>query len=253
MSDDEKENPFSNWSLYTATPWEMFERRKKHRLFERHGVCSYRAQRGNMFASTRNYDTTEDRRPTPLTTFEERSMKDMLLGFFDDGKPFLSHMGPHVDKYIFWVVTQGKYRSDSNKKLSVYQGTDTDILKFLYGDKNMWLRVDEDVGFRIIKAITETCNQLFEEILVKMTRYNSGSAAYLCRLTNLQNLPEFVQFQKWRKHEHKSHIWYYCPKKQGGKMPDIPAIAPMKNKTHSVHRMLLTYHFWLPSLKSCIN
>jgi hypothetical protein len=52
MTDDEKENPFSNWSLYTATPWEMFERRKKHRLFERHGVCSYRAQRGNIGITT---------------------------------------------------------------------------------------------------------------------------------------------------------------------------------------------------------
>ena len=129
-------------------------------------------------------------------------MSEMLRFFFLSKQPVYTHLGMHVDQFIVWAVTRGKYRSDSNKKVWVHQGTHQDILKFKHGDPELWLKVQEDHGFHIIKEITKTCNLLYDMILQKLTRHNSTSKFHACCLENLRNLPEFVQFQSYRKPAH---------------------------------------------------
>ena len=249
MSDDEKENPWADWPEYTEQPWEMFEKLAKYHLFEKHGVCSYKAQQG-PFVSNRNYNTTEERLAQPITNFEERPMAEMLQPFFLSKQPVYVQLGMHVDQFIVWAVTCGKYRSDSKKRIWVHQGTHNDILKYKHGDSALWHKVSEDHGFHIIKKITETCNLLYDMILQKLTRHDSKSKCHACCLENLRNLPEFVQFQSYRKPAHKEFKWHFQPRGQGGNKPDLKPAKSVRKKKHSIHRALLKYHFWLEPLKN---
>jgi hypothetical protein len=227
----------------------MFERFAKYHLLERHGICSYKPQDG-PFASSKNYDTTEERRAVPLTTYEQKTMTEMIVCFFSNGKPIYTHLGMAVDQFIIWAVTRGKYRSDSKKRVWVHQGTHRDVIKFKHGDGALWLKMTENDGFHIIKAITKNCNLLYEEVLQRLTRYDSNTSGHNCRLENLRNLPEFVQFQSHRKMQHKECKWHYQPRPQGGNKADFPAAKSIRHRKHSVHRALLKYHFWLEPLKN---
>ena len=242
---------FADYVEYRTTPWIFFERLKKFHLTGE-GITSYAKQTGSPFASSKNYDTTETRVSEPHVAFQRRTNEDMLNDFFiPSGKPKLIYLGMQVDRFIIWSVTQGRYRVDTNKKVFAYQGTESDILKLKYGDAKMWRRVDESSGFLILKLITKTCNELYTDLLEKLSRYEADAHSHYAKncLTNLRNHPEFVAFQRYRGYEHKNYKWVFQPEPQGGGKEDREAAISISNKKHSVHRSLLNYHFWLPSLK----
>ena len=244
-SDDEKGvNPYFDYMEYTAQPWVYFERQKKYKLY-RKGISSYCKQAGSPFASTNNYDVTEERQPSVIA-FQPRNVKDMLADFFVSGKPKLTFLGKHADQFIIWSVCQGRYRANSNKSVWVYQGADGDILKLKHGESALWRKVDETVGFGIIREIAEMCDRLYAEILHRFARYSSSSKYYKCCLENYRNLPEFAQFQTHRTPDHKKMVWIHQGRSQGGKKKDMKPEKPIANKVQSIHRALLNYHTWLP-------
>ena len=246
MSDDEKEIPFEDYGEYLSTPWFYFERKKKFKLYQK-GITSYRPS-GSPFESMRNYDTGVALAPV-VTTFQPRSMSEMIGDFFVSEKPKLTHLGRHADLYIIWSVTQGRYRSDTNKRVWCFLGEDPAILKLRYADRNAWHKLLESDGFQIVKEVTALCNQLYAEILHRLMRYDGKSKFYKACLENYRNLPEFEQFQSHRGREHKTNTWQFQGAPQGGNKPAFKPIKAVANKIHSVHRTLLNYHVWLPDLR----
>ena len=239
--DEEKQNPFTDYAE-CVYPWEYLERRTKCDLFK-----------NGIFV----YDTEVKTRDPPHTEFEPRNMFETMYPFFWGGKsknkvrhgsPNLFRLGQYADMWIFWAVTQGRYRMNRNKQMFLYQGTDPWILRLKHGSENSWTQIPEHVAFATLKAITETCNQLYTAISQQVVRCHGRSVYFKNTLINYRKIKEFVQFQSYKKPEHKNRRWSHQPRKVGGGKTEKEA-ASIRHPQESVHRMLCDYHMWLPTVR----
>ena len=231
---DEKSNPFEEWPTCTY-PWEYVEQRRKCRLFHE----------GTFLYNTEVRPVEEVR-----NEFEQRPMSEMLRDFFTRGGiPKLYRLGQSADMWIFWSVTQGMYRMNRLKQMFVFQGESPDILRLKHGSENSWYHVSEHRGFQICRDITDTCNLLYSQILRKFVRCNTRKTNSKNRLINFRKIAEFVQFQTYLKPEHKQRRWSYQGITRGGNMGRAKAAPSIPHPQHSVHRILLDYHMWLPTIR----
>ena len=236
-SEEEKGSPYEGW-VGCAQPWEYLEQQRKHTMFKA-GDCT-------LFTDV----VTHERDRIELTTFEPRTMKRMLADFFSDkGIPKFFRTARYADRWIVWAVTEGRFRSNREKQVFVYQGRDADIIQLKHYSQNMWTKVPECEGFQIIAAITDRCNMLYDEILRAMGRHGCRSKGLKNNLENFMYMGEFVQFQTHRGPKHKMRRWSYQPMGRGGNQKDIPRAKSIPHPQHSVHRLLMQYHEWLPTTR----
>ena len=231
--EEEKSTPFEEW-MTCVCPWEYVEQRRKSRLFKK-GVHVY--------------DTKVLPVDVPRTEFELRPMSEMLRDFFQEGNPLMYKFGQSADMWIFWSVTKGMYRMNQMKQMFVFQGQSPDILRLKHGSENFWLQVSEHRGFENVQKITTTCNQLYSQILRKFVRCTNRNDLRSNRLNNFRMIEEFVQFQSHRNHEHKKRRWTYLGRTQGGNKGRAKAASSIPHPQHSVHRLLLDYHMWVPTVR----
>ena len=232
--EEEKSNPFENW-MNEPMPWGYLEQHTRSELFKR-----------GIFV----YDNSVETRDPPHTEFEPRPEEDMLKVFFTKkGKPRFARFSAHADIWIFWAVTQGRYRMNREKQMFLFQGTNPGILKLKFSSANDWTRMED--GFNILGEIIEACTHLFCIIERKLVKYNGTTQIYKSRLENFRNIPEIVQWQSWRRPEHKKQQsrWKYQAKKLGGNKGYAKEAKNIPNEKHSVHRIVQDYHLWLPTVR----
>ena len=235
----EKPNPFAEYSQHYDEPWVFHELGAKCDLWKR----------GRQDYERKNTDHPQRKNANYWFEFKPLPMEVMVAEFFtESGKPRLLRLGKHVEKWLVWVVTQGFYRMDQNKKMFTFKGVNPTILHFKCS-KGFWDRVDPPFeNFPILRDITEACNRLYARLLAKLSRYDSKSPFYKAVLQNLVCFPELVMFQTYRDKSHKHYQWKHQPAPLGGNMMSKPE-KHIELKKHSVHRILQDFHDWLPAIK----
>ena len=190
--------------------------------------------------------------------FQRRQTAVVVDEFFRDGKPMLMmpHLGQMVDYWIFYFVTDGRIRSDHNKKTRIFKFergginyvTWATILKRSEGKD--WLPVDEAKAYPLICGITEACNDVLSEIRRKLQGLQIKGDCKRNQFQNLNNHPEFVPFQQNRTYDHKRFVWRYQPRKIGGNGGRYPPGRPTRLEKNSIHKMTMELHEWLPNFRA---
>ena len=232
---EEKSNPFEGYSSFLSrTPYEYLEQRAKYDQFEAGNAC---------------YNTDVKFRTEPILRFTPRPMTEMVKEFFRrDGRPQYTRLGDNVAEWILWSVTEGRYRIDRMRRVFAFKGIEAPVLSLKAAKR--WVRVHPEYGdVSMLDAITETCNQLSEQILIRLKAHNSSSRMFKNCLFNFRNLPEFVSTQRDRTYEQKNYRVGYQPIPQAGAAPDSKACKSTPNAVQSVHRYLYNYHIWCDPLK----
>ena len=171
----------------------------------------------------------------------------------------LRRLGPNAHMWMFHEVTGGRLRSDKNKrvwisKIRAHDAHPCQLMDVLQRTAHIgnWEILDGDLGFEVIREITDRCNRL-RSMLVLMLNERKQTTAVKQRLLNLREMPEFVEFQSHRRFEHKSVQYEFAPRPQGGNKDPEPPAKPLKTRMYSVHGLMQQYHTWLTSLKHITN
>ena len=194
--------------------------------------------------------------PIPVNTkncteeFECRPVEEMVEEFFRNNRPVMKYIGQFMDYWILWCVTEGRFRCDHNKAMYVLQGTRPSDWNWMQWAASLkfsqnWVLHPFD-SYETILAITERCNALLSAILTRVNQLNPQSDVMRNVISNCQNMPEFVPFQTNRGHEHKQFRWKFVGTKPGGSKPRNKAAPSLRLDKHSVHRLLMSLHGWLP-------
>ena len=169
-------------------------------------------------------------------------------------------LGPTCYQWIFYEATQGLVRSDKNKQVwvsSLFRKKGTEPWtpsQRLYLRKRLnlaeyWTLEDREGGFNLIEEVTRRCNEIHSELLMHLaTRRQTRTVKQ--RLLNIRELPDFVNFQTYRKPEHSRYRWEFSPIPQGGNNDCLQAERPVKVKVNSVHSLMSQYHNWLGKVRT---
>ena len=164
-------------------------------------------------------------------------------------------LGSTCYQWIFYEATQGLIRSDKNKQVWVsslfrkkgakpWTQSQRIHLRKRLNKLEYWTVEDREGGFNLIEEVTRRCNEIHSELLMHLaTRRQTRTVKQ--RLLNIRELPDFVNFQTYRKTEHSRYRWEFAPTPQGGNNDCLQAERPVKVKVNSVHALMLHYHNWL--------
>jgi hypothetical protein len=226
------ENEYADYPIMQSHPWAYALRKQQCVMFKEHRL-------NLLFKQAEPVETD-------LNNFTETSDRETMNVFFPNGKYNCTRFGQYVDKFIFWAVTGGCYKSDKNKRVWVWTGDKTDMRHITdIRTKNLWVLMDN--GFPIIEEIASECNRVLELLKEALhMKYTPDVSDYFkTRLENLENHPEIVAYQRHLNAQlHKQYRWYFQrPPRQGGKRQK--ASAPQRIPKISVHQMMKHYHIWL--------
>ena len=195
--------------------------------------------------------------PSDLTKsdFEIPAVQEVVERFFRNGKPIGNFLGQYVDFWIFFFVTDGRVRSDHNKKTRVFDFergnlspvTWSSVLKHSKGAD--WGAVQQDDVYPLVLEINDACNDVLASIRRRCAKFPLKNAYFRATWENLTNHPEFVPFQNNKRYEHKNFRWRFQAHQLGGNCgKGEPQKAQLFDK-QSVHFMLRDLHEWLPCLR----
>jgi hypothetical protein len=187
--------------------------------------------------------------------FEFKNTVDIVNRFFHKGKPIINYLGQYVEQWILFFVTEGRYRSNNNRTLFVYNkerggiGWLTWSTVLEQSSPTDWTNIHEDLKYNIFIDITDQCNAVLTRLMKRLRRTNIHNAYRKSIFANLQNLPEFVPFQQNRNNLHKQFMWYFEPLKKGGNQGYKRSAKAERFPKPSIHAMLKEYGEWLPSFR----
>ena len=183
---------------------------------------------------------------------------DAVDSFFkSDCRPrWLPRTGQFVDYWIFWAITQGRFRADHNKKLKVFRYcrpphiTELRWAQLLKDSEAAdWVQVPDNDSYDIFLQITDACNNVLTGIRRRLRdteiTTNSGRVCFY----NLNRHPEFVPFQNNRTRDHQKYFWKFQPKNKGGNQGYEEPAKPLCIPKQSVHFLMRELHEWLPSFR----
>jgi len=191
--------------------------------------------------------------------FEFRSTMDIVEFFFHKGKLLLNRFGPHVEEWIVFLVTEGRYRSNANQNLFRYEKErgNRDWLTWCtvlqQSPPSDWTNLHPDIKYNTVINITDQCNAVLSRLLKRLRRTEINTDYRKVVFTNLQNLPEFVPFQSNRNPTHKQFKWYFERRKKGGNCGYNKPAKSQRYPKPSVQAMLREYGEWLPSFRKKKN
>ena len=206
----------------------------------------------------RRFIKPELRKAEKVKQLELPDEHDIADTFFYDGKPcLLPRMGKYVDYWIFWAVTQGRFRCNHNKivKMFKYKKPDNvsmlrwaEILKRSTPDE--WDTLNDDSEkYALFISITDICNHVLIAIQRKLGDCELNTASRRLCYQNLNRHPEFVPYQSNRTPAHKQYTWKYQPVKLGGNQGYSVPSRPDRVAKVSVHSMMRELNTWLPCLR----
>ena len=174
---------------------------------------------------------------------------DTVSKYFDGARK----LGPHCYMWIFYEATRGLIRSDKNKRVFVATAakrtgrrswTPSQTAHLRKRLVQCWDKIDHESGHKVISEITQKCNDIQRQLIINlMDRQQTRSTKQ--KLMNIREMPDFVEFQTYRRNEHKYYKYEYAPIPQGGSNTALPPSAPLRIKIQSVHGLMLQYHDWL--------
>jgi hypothetical protein len=182
---------------------------------------------------------------------------DIIDKFFVDGKPaLLPSLGQYCDYWIVFRATEGRFRSDHNKKLKAFRFAKPlgmSNLRWAHTLKvskpSDWISVSDPDKYETFIKITDACNNILCGIRRRLQNLeivtNSGRACF----QNLNHHPEFVPFQNNRTRDHQKYSWKFQRKQLGGNQGFADAEKPLCVAKQSVHFILRELHEWLPSFR----
>jgi hypothetical protein len=191
--------------------------------------------------------------------FEFRSTVDVVEELFHKGKPMPNYLGQYVEQWILFFVTEGRYRSNANQALFMYEKERGDLNWMTWctvlqqSSPSDWTSVHPDLKYNIFIQITDQCNAVLSRLLKRLRRTKIHTNYRKVVFTNLQNLPEFVPFQQNRNNQHKQFRWYFQRMKKGGNAGYKKAAKSERFPKPSIHAMLKEYGEWLPSFRRRTN
>ena len=186
--------------------------------------------------------------------FEIPSAEESLKYFIHKptGRFMYAKLGFYAPYHILWAVTKGLVCADKNKTVyilcakHVNEIDGDNIWGLLQPSYNCWLKESSDFS-PTFEKLQEACNELHELIirycnndLEKRKRGPTSPGRHF--INQLENLPPFVAFQKWRTYEHKKYAWTHLPRKKGGNQGWHKPAPDVFLKVHSVQKMLEHYH-----------
>ena len=234
--DDAEDDPTANYNWANSkTPWELFSRKKMYELEKR---CELRNWTGS---------TVQLAEP-PRYSFRRPAVKNMVTEFFTNhGKPRLARLGHEVDYYILWSVTSGMIRMNSHRIMWLYQGNKTEILDLKRKCNKLWSKVE--TADEILFHVTDACNDV-KTALIRELSTRTLKDFLKARLENLKRLPPFVACQTELHRDNKRYFNHIGKKPSSGhKKRSKPQKSDVVERL-SVHKMLQTYHDWLPSMRN---
>ena len=175
----------------------------------------------------------------------------------ENGRPrWLPRTGQFVDYWIFWTVTDGRFRADHNKKIKVfryYRPPEITELRWAHllktSEPSDWVKIPDGDAYELFVKITNACNNVMTGIRRRLHDHeivsNSGSVCF----HNLNRHPEFVPFQNNRTRDHQKYFWRFQPKKKGGNQGLEEPAKPLCIAKMSVHQIMRELHEWLPSFR----
>ena len=182
---------------------------------------------------------------------------DIVNEFFYKGKPNWKYLSKHVDYYVFFFVTEGRIRSDHNKKTRIFKKSRNGLTWLTWSSilkkskPNDWNEPIScyDDWMPLFKHISDTCNLVMTQILRRLSSYDLSRGARQ-KYQNLLNHPEFVATQKGREHAHKNFLWRYIGRAKGGNAGYTKPPAAERVPKQSVHQMMRDIHVWLPDMRT---
>ena len=142
------QNVYTDYPIMQSRPWAYTLRKQQCVMFREHRL-------NLLFSPTIARDDINN------SDFDEISDDAVMKTFFPNGKFNCVRLGHNVDKFIFWAVTRGCYKSDKNKRVWVWTGTKTDMRHITDPrTRNLWQSMSD--GFGVIQEITEECNRVLE-------------------------------------------------------------------------------------------
>ena len=177
--------------------------------------------------------------------------------FYKNNPCLLPRMGKFVDYWIFWEVTQGRFRCNHNKVVKVYKYEKTndismlrwaEILKRSTADD--WQTLNETEKYGLFLSITDTCNNVLIAIQRRLGDCELDTCSRRVCYQNLNRHPEFVPFQSNRTPAHKQYSWKYQAKKLGGNQGYTEPSRSDRVPKVSIHSMMREINTWLPSLRT---
>ena len=188
--------------------------------------------------------------------FEIPAVQEVVERFFRNGKPIGNFLGQYVDFWIFFFVTDGRVRSDHNKKTRIFTFERGDLSPVTWSSvlKNScnvsWDVVRHDDVYPLVLKINDACNDVLTSIRRRIRQLPIKNAFFRATCENLTNHPEFVPFQNNRQYEHKNFRWRFQAHSLGGNCGKCaPPKSQLLNK-QSVHFMMRDLHEWLPCLRN---
>ena len=182
---------------------------------------------------------------------------EVVEEFFKNGKPlWIPHLGMYVDYWILYYVTQGRCRSDHNKKTRIFKHVKGDMSWISWSTllKNSkpsdWVILPDCDVFSLICNIADKCNNVLCLLRRRTQSIDRKTAVSRASFSNLNTHPEFVPFQNNRNRDHVQFRWKYQAKKLGGNQGLSTPAKPLGLAKQSVHFMLREFHEWLPSLRA---
>ena len=169
-----------------------------------------------------------------------------------NGRPSLRKFDKSSHLCILYYVTQGRFRSDKNKRLWYFAGTPNDsedsawLASIKANNTNeYWKLVDNP--FEKLEEISTLCNSVYEELLYSLehTTGNTSRDMFKNILVNFRRLPEFVAYQSHRGHVHKQHVWSFVGVLKGGNGGRGEPAKSIPNRIQSIHWYLTKYHVFL--------
>ena len=199
----------------------------------------------------------EPKMSEPENILELPDCHDIIDSFFVDGKPrFLPSLGQFVDYWIVWKATEGRFRSDHNKKMKVFRFAKPggmSNLRWAHSLKSSkpsdWITVTDPEKYETFIKICDACNNVLCGIRRRLQDLeittNSGKTCF----ANLNQHPEFVPFQNNRTRDHQKYSWKFQARKLGGNQGYEDSAKPLTIAKQSVHFILREFHEWLPSFR----
>ena len=189
--------------------------------------------------------------------FSTITTDDVVEEFFKNERPlWIPHLGWYVDYWIFYYVTQGRCRSDHNKKTRIFKHAKGRMSWISWSTllKNSkpsdWVIVSDDNVFSLICQIADKCNNVLCILRRKLQSIDRKTAFARASFSNLNNHPEFVPFQNNRNRDHIQFKWKFQARNKGGNQGLAIPPKPLGLAKPSVHFMMREYHEWLPSLRA---
>ena len=182
---------------------------------------------------------------------------DVVDQFFPNGKPcLLPMMGKYVDYWIIFLVTEGRFRSDHNKKMKYYKFERPLTMSLIRWSETLcrsqpkdWVKVPEEDTYKLFKQITENSQDILIRIRSKFQHCDIKSNSEKVCFDNLNRHPEIVPFQNNRNGEHQKYLWKFQAREKGGNGGYHKPSRPICISKQSVHFILREFHEWLPSIR----